>query len=241
VFQCVAVCLVIVIKDSLAPLCCSVFQCVAVCLVIVIKDSLTSLCCSVFQCVAVCLVIHLFPPKPLITLVHSPRAGKKQLHSMWDEWADSSPALFPTAMGAHRCVREGESERLCVCARDLACVGVCVCLECVWERVCVCTLAHACACVCVHVCVWYRSSVFYAGWVSRHFSRAFLAAIGACMCVACKVSECTFMMYVKETYVICKRDLWHMQKRPMAYAKETCSACRRELCHMWKRPMYDWV
>ena len=25
------------------------------------------------------------PPKPLITHAHSPRAGKKQLHSMWDE------------------------------------------------------------------------------------------------------------------------------------------------------------
>jgi len=29
------------------------------------------------------------------------------------------------------------------------------------------------------------------------------------------------MSYVKETYVICKRDLCHMEKRPMSYGKET--------------------
>jgi len=88
------------------------------------------------------------------------------------------------------CERECVRECVCVfrvCERECVCVFVYVCeRECVRESVCVCTLAHACACVCVHVCVWYRSSVFYAGWVSRHFSRAFLAAIGACMCV-CRV------------------------------------------------------
>ena len=59
------------------------------------------------------------------------------------------------------CVRERETERVCVLVR--ACVYVCVCVRaCVRVRVCVRARACACVCVCMHArvsaCVYARAS-----------------------------------------------------------------------------------
>jgi len=46
------------------------------------------------------------------------------------------------------------------------------------------------------------------------------------------VSILSDMSCVKETYVICKRDLCRMQKRPLSYAKETYDIYGRGIRHV---------
>ena len=42
---------------------------------------------------------------------------------------------------------------------------------------------------------------------------------------------------VKETYVICKRDLRHTEQKTCVTSKKRPTSCvKRDLCHMKKRP-----